>query len=164
MFRHSVLVFTFVALLSCSYAQFDLSPKGVENRSLQVLLSDGSTRTIASRKAAFSAKFGFTGNKGEMKIDVAALPELTSPPKSFAAPFASQDIPGGVMYLVKLDKGAWRTNAEAQNVPEKKCTVAKLSGAGSSFIFDITTLSAGTYALVLADNKYAWPFIIVNHQ
>lgn len=164
MLRFWIHSFFLATLLSATLAQFDLSPKGTENRPLQLLLADGSTVSIPSRMAAFATKFGFTGNKGEMNIDVVGLPELTSAPKSCVVPFAVQDIPGGVMYLVKLDKGTWRTNAEAQNVPEKKYTVTKLAGAGSSFVFNTATLSAGTYALVLADNKYAWPFIVVNIQ
>ena len=157
----------------CAYAQFGLDPNLQEKRPIRLYQSDKSEFILEAHLGAWKLDNGLMtmSNKGKMTLGGGDVPSLNGL-REFVVPFFVNDIAAGKLYIVKLDHDqngfSWRTNAEGQNVPLKKYVVLDTSVLNVTKIEDGTRFSLndhqilprGRYAITMANNRYAWDFVI----
>ena len=156
------------------HAQFGMDPTGTEKGSIKLIQTDKTEVVVEARVAVW--KLGLSvmhmKNTGQMSfksVDSPAVRHLAA----MVFPFSPNDVPGGNIYMVCLEPDkkagfAWGTDAEAQNVPQKKYVVletaklktSKVEGGTMMTLDTGTELRPGTYAITIANNKYAWGFVV----
>lgn len=169
--RVGAVLILFLVVNSGVRAQDDGSPLGNERGSIVLMQPDGKAVTLEARMAVWKLT-GRVRPKGQMSFPLIDSP-VVDQMASITVPFSLSDVPGGNLFVVRLEADKklgfiWGTDAVAKNVPLKDFIVletAKLRsskvGAGTLINFEpAIALKPGRYAVVLTNNKYAWPFVV----
>jgi hypothetical protein len=151
-----------------------MDPSGTEKGAIKLIQQDKTEVIVEARVASWKLDnhLGSMKNTGQMSFKSIDSP-VVSHIEAIMVPFSPNDVPSGNIYLVRLEPDkktglAWGTNAEGQNVPLKKYVALETSKlkaskveGGTLIILDVgTVLEPGKYAITIANNKYAWGFIV----
>jgi hypothetical protein len=162
-----------LAVCSTLYAQFGMNPNGTDKGAIKLIQVDKTEVSVEARVADWKLANNMASfrNKAQMSFKTIDSP-VVSNIGAIVVPFTPSDLPGGTLYVVRLDSDKksgykWDTNPEGQNVPVKRFVVVDTSGlktskvdSGTMFDLDGQTLPSGIYAITIANNKYAWPFVV----
>lgn len=150
-------------------------PTGVIKGDVILIQADDSKTTIEARMAVWKLDnhlFTFQ-NMGAYMLPKDEVPVLKNL-KSFFVPFSLNDIPGSIIYIVKMADDAkensywFRTYAEKSNTPCEEFIFLNTSvfkkvkdKTGTTFqLPDTPSLKPGRYAVFIPNNQYVWDFAI----
>lgn len=145
------------------------APTGTTKDVISIVQQDGTKVSLQAQRASWKpirAAFRAEGRRG---VPAESL-VIVKDPVSIEAPFASRDLAGGALFIVKLkkDKTEFTFQGDAAGTPDKGDVLAKTSDLKSAEKDGVTAyaldpsrkLKAGYYAIVMLDNQYMWPFEI----
>jgi hypothetical protein len=145
------------------------APTGTSKDAISMVQQNSTKVSLQAQKAAWRAERGALRAKSKMAVPAQGLAVVTEP-VSIEAPFSSRDLPGGTLFIVKLekDKNGLAFQGDATGNPEKNVIVVKTSdlkfvekdGVVVYTLDQSRKLKSGQYAVVMLDNQYMWPFEI----
>lgn len=170
----SLLVVCLSIISATVYGFPPLNPTGSIKGAVSIIQKDDQVLVIEARMAAWQQKpMGFT-NGGVFLMPKNQVP-VVKEIKSILLPLSLNDIPGGQVYIIKMEESAdgwfWKTYAQKSNLPVKNyiiidsnsatCKVSKVeTGSMIEVQAGAGVLQPGRYAVYVLNNQYIWDFMV----